>query len=647
MGLFQPCDRFWICSVSCGTTWNRSPTTPKSASSNIGASASLLITMMVLDVCMPARCWMAPEMPTAMYSCGDTVFPVWPTWNWCGYQPASVAARDAPTAAPSVSASFSISAKLSPLPTPRPPETTIEASVSSGRSPRSCTTRSMTRALFATSLAWKLTVSVSAAPGAGSGATAFGRTATIGVPERTLDWTTMAPPKIDCSAIRSSPRSTASVIRPEPVFTASLPAISRPSAVLATSTASGDLSATRPASSSAFGATTYSLSSSPPATYTLAAPNSASRSRPPSAPGPAQTTEGSPNRRARVSSSQVTFLTVSPSCSARTRISAMCSGPSSLGLNAACVNPGSDELLRGEELGRLHAAVAFVLDDRAGLPGRPLGEADHLGGRRSEADLAGLEADVRHAQGLDRLLLRRHDPLERRVAGLVDLLDHAHDRRQAGLDPVVAVVGLPVDGDRGPVHVHLAGERQLRHAEPLGQHRSHHAHPGVGGLRAQDHQVEPDPAEHRGERRRRRERVRPVQRVVKKMDRLVRAHRQRLADRLARLLRAHGQDRHLAAVRLGQAQPLLDRVLVELVDHRVGRVAVQGGVGGPERALRPGVRDLLHADDDVHDRRPTSLCRHAARRQGYAAPAPPSARLSLPNNAGDRSPGCRAGPRAQ
>ena len=36
--------------------------------------------------------------------------PVWPTWNWCGYQPASVAARDAPTAAPSESASPSISA---------------------------------------------------------------------------------------------------------------------------------------------------------------------------------------------------------------------------------------------------------------------------------------------------------------------------------------------------------------------------------------------------------------------------------------------------------------------------------------------------------------------------------------------------------
>src|ERR1700750_984914 len=53
---------------------------------------------MVLEVCMPARCWMAPEIPTAMYSCGETVLPVWPTWNWCGYQPAAVSGRGAPAA---------------------------------------------------------------------------------------------------------------------------------------------------------------------------------------------------------------------------------------------------------------------------------------------------------------------------------------------------------------------------------------------------------------------------------------------------------------------------------------------------------------------------------------------------------------------
>ena len=42
-----------------------------------------------------------------------------------------------------------------------------------------------------------------------------------------------------------------------------------------------------------------------------------------------------------------------------------------------------------------------------------------------------------------RLLLRRHDPLERRVPRLVDLLAHAHDRRQLGRQHRHAVVGLP------------------------------------------------------------------------------------------------------------------------------------------------------------------------------------------------------------
>src|SRR5215467_9087753 len=141
--------RFSISSTSCGTTLNRSPTTPKSASSKMGASGSLFTTMIVFDVCMPARCWMAPEMPTATYSCGETVLPVWPTWNWCGYQPASVTAREAPTAAPSASASSSMILKPSAEPVPRPPETTIEASASSGRALLAAVTRSVTRAALA------------------------------------------------------------------------------------------------------------------------------------------------------------------------------------------------------------------------------------------------------------------------------------------------------------------------------------------------------------------------------------------------------------------------------------------------------------------------------------------------------------------
>ena len=52
-------------SAAAGSTVCRSPTTPKSTSSKIGASSSLLTATIVFEVCMPARCWMAPEMPLA------------------------------------------------------------------------------------------------------------------------------------------------------------------------------------------------------------------------------------------------------------------------------------------------------------------------------------------------------------------------------------------------------------------------------------------------------------------------------------------------------------------------------------------------------------------------------------------------------
>ena len=108
--------------------------------------------------------------------------PVWPTWNACGYQPASTTARDAPTAAPRESASCSMIPKPSAEPVPRPPETTICASDRSGRSLAAATTCSVTFAAFAASDAVNATASTAAAPGDGSAATEFGRTAMIGVP---------------------------------------------------------------------------------------------------------------------------------------------------------------------------------------------------------------------------------------------------------------------------------------------------------------------------------------------------------------------------------------------------------------------------------------------------------------------------------
>jgi hypothetical protein len=52
--------------VSAGTIFSASPTTPRSAIFMIGASASLLIAMMIFDAFMPTVCCIAPEMPTAM-----------------------------------------------------------------------------------------------------------------------------------------------------------------------------------------------------------------------------------------------------------------------------------------------------------------------------------------------------------------------------------------------------------------------------------------------------------------------------------------------------------------------------------------------------------------------------------------------------
>ena len=52
-------------SVSLGRISFRSPTTPRSAYSKIGAFGSLLIATIRLELCIPTLCWIAPEIPTA------------------------------------------------------------------------------------------------------------------------------------------------------------------------------------------------------------------------------------------------------------------------------------------------------------------------------------------------------------------------------------------------------------------------------------------------------------------------------------------------------------------------------------------------------------------------------------------------------
>src|SRR5205823_9225572 len=88
-------------SVSFGTISCKSPTTPRSENSKIGAFASLLIATITFEPCMPTLCWIAPEIPQATYNLGETLLPVWPTCAEYGYQPASTTARVAATAPPS------------------------------------------------------------------------------------------------------------------------------------------------------------------------------------------------------------------------------------------------------------------------------------------------------------------------------------------------------------------------------------------------------------------------------------------------------------------------------------------------------------------------------------------------------------------
>ena len=64
-GGHQPPFFAFTASVSFGTILLRSPTTPRSENSKIGAFESLLIATMFSELIMPTLCWMAPEMPAA------------------------------------------------------------------------------------------------------------------------------------------------------------------------------------------------------------------------------------------------------------------------------------------------------------------------------------------------------------------------------------------------------------------------------------------------------------------------------------------------------------------------------------------------------------------------------------------------------
>ena len=142
------------------------------------------------------------------------------------------------------------------------------------------------------------------------------------------------------------------------------------------------------------------------------------------------TAAGSPRRRAIVSSSVVVLRTAPSRWSTSTRIWDIGASPGT-STAASGGSARSDELGAARNSTSCGAAVALVGDDLPVLARRPGG---HRIARRSRPPTgpprrAEMPRSAR-VRVVHRLLLRRHDPLERRVARLVDVVGHADHSRQ-------------------------------------------------------------------------------------------------------------------------------------------------------------------------------------------------------------------------
>ena len=89
--------------------------------------------------------------------------------------------------------------------------------------------------------------------------------------------------------------------------------------------------------------------------------------------------------------------------------------------------------------------------------------------------------------------------------------------------------------------------------------------------------------------------------IVKEVDAGISAHAQGLADGFAGPLRAHRHDGDLGSVRFTESQCLFDRVLIEFIHHAISGLAIEGRIVGAQLLLCPRIRNLLHADGDLHE----------------------------------------------
>ena len=209
------------------------------------------------------------------------------------------------------------------------------------------------------------------------------------------------------------------------------------------------------------------------------------------------------------------------------------------------------------------------------------------------------QAQVGDSEALLRLGLRAHDPLQRRVARLVDRVRDGDDGRQRRGNVVVSELRLPLGIDRAVLHLEPRHLRDERQSQPLGHCGAEHCAVRVGCLLAEQHEVGAFPLERLRKHGARGDEIGPCGSFVGDEHRAVCSHREPLAQGFRGPLRSHGDQHDLTlAGRVAQAQSLLDRVRVEGVEAGLAG-AVETHRGGVD-SLGPALGNLLHADGNLH-----------------------------------------------
>src|SRR3954468_10662948 len=360
-------------------------------------------------------------------------------------------------------------------------------------------------------------------------------------------------------------------------------ATSAPSTEFASSTVSKPVSRTSCASTSTRGCGSGASSSASSATYTREAPNlpASSASARTSLPITAPATSPPPRDAAFERTATLGVSSSFPVFSKKTGVFI-----------------ASDEPLLRQELDDLLRGVAVVLDLPRVAARRRIVQPDHFRPRSLGADACGLRAEVRERERLLRLRLRAHDPLEGRIARLVDRVGDGDDGRERCLDHVVPELRLPLHRQLAVGMRELGRLRDHREAEPVGDGGPEDPAVGVAGLLAEQDDVDAFALQCLRDRIARRDEIGACGGLVADENRTIGAHCERLAERVLRLRRAERHQDDLAVPRsVLQPERFLDRVRVERVQRALARAmeALRAGMYSL-RALRPR-RD---ADGDLH-----------------------------------------------